>query len=87
MVMQQFTTLGALGAFPDYMGAMEVYYDNLQVPLFISPMRLDTLLELHEGTAAYFGFTGSTSELFWQKQDILDATFCNFGETQCTKII
>jgi len=87
MVLRQFTNLLSMGAFPDFLGAMEVYYDNLDVPLFISPLRLDTLLDLHDGTNAYFGFTGSTSRLFWQKQDILDATFCNSDEPPCTKII
>lgn len=88
MVTQQFTDLHSNGSFPNQLGAMEVYYDNLEVPLFVSPIRLDTLLDLHNGVDAYFGFTGSTSELFWQKQDILNATFCGGSEAaDCIQII
>jgi len=52
------------------LGQLEVYLDDLQSPVFVTPLDLGGLLHLDHGRA-WVGFTGSTGRQTWQTQDVL----------------
>jgi hypothetical protein len=51
-------------------GLMNIYFDNLAVPLLSVNVNLGTLLSLDKGTDAFVGFTSSTGGA-WENHDII----------------
>ena len=65
---------GGQADFGTGVGQLEVYVDDLETPLLITPVGLDGLLKLSHGRA-WVGFTGSTGHSTWQTTDLLDWRF------------
>jgi len=65
------------GGMPDWgtgIGMMYVYVDNLVDPLFITPLNLDSTLQLNNGKA-WVGFTAATGQNHYQVHDMLSWSF------------
>ena len=67
---------GGMADFGTGVGTMSVYLNDMHTPLFILPIRLDTLLRLDSGRA-WVGFTAATGDSRWQTQDILSWSFAS----------
>eukprot|EP00638_Chattonella_subsalsa_P000403 CAMPEP_0117769996 /NCGR_PEP_ID=MMETSP0947-20121206/23453_1 /TAXON_ID=44440 /ORGANISM="Chattonella subsalsa, Strain CCMP2191" /LENGTH=979 /DNA_ID=CAMNT_0005594775 /DNA_START=113 /DNA_END=3052 /DNA_ORIENTATION=- len=71
------------GAMADWgangLGTLSVFVDDLETPLFVAPLALDSTLDLHHGRA-WVGFTAATGEDTWQVHDILDWKFTMLRE-------
>jgi hypothetical protein len=57
-------------------GLLNVYFDNLALPLLSVNVDLATLLSLDKGTDAYVGFTSSTGGA-WENHDIIQWSYEN----------
>ena len=65
---------GGLGDWGIGMGLLKIYVQNLNDPVLIVPLNLETTLDLNHGRA-FVGFTSATGENTWQVHDILDWVF------------
>lgn len=65
-------------------GLLYVYLDDMVTPRFISPLKIDSLLDLGGGDSAYFGFTAATGIRQWQVPKISAWTVCN---PTCTTLV
>jgi len=65
---------GGMGDWGIGMGTLEIFVNNLEDPVLIVPLNLETTLDLNHGRA-FVGFTSATGENTWQVHDLLDWTF------------
>merc|ERR1712232_911562 len=62
-------------------GTLKVFMDDLQRPILATALDLSAAIRLHSGRANV-GFTAATSDLHWQKHEILDWSFTSSRQTK-----
>lgn len=60
--------------FGNGLGSLSIFIDDLSEPIIITPLDLDSLLDLHHGRA-WVGATASTGLEIWQTHDVLAWNF------------
>lgn len=70
---------GGMADWSTGLGQLEVYVDNMNKPVIVTPVNMGGLLDLEHGRA-WVGFSGSTGLQTWQTQDILSWNFRQLRE-------